>query len=736
MTGGKKAATAGFFRIIEKLAEGGVMPEPSSVVKIQRAGLKQKSFPYIGKLFIPEKRLELLRLATTDFESVVSTIPPLRRICKKYNRNSGVFQVGEPCYNNYVKINSNAFTGAKPELVLKTVFGYDSFRKNQKEIIQEVLNNHDTLAIMPTGGGKSICYQIPALILEGITIVVSPLISLMQDQVASLEAAGIHSVFLNSSLDWEAYKQSVADIKSGAVKIVYVSPEGLATSRVREILSDSTLNVSCITVDEAHCVSQWGHDFRPDYLEISSIRHYFPEAVMIALTATATKQVQQDIIRNLKLANPAVFISSFNRDNIYLEVQPKRNALEQVIKCIRKHSGESGIIYCYSRKQVDELTETLDKMGYSVLGYHAGLTEAVRAKNQELFVKDEVQIMVATIAFGMGIDKPNVRYVINYDLPKSIEEYYQEIGRAGRDGLPSSALLLYSGGDVHKIRYFFEDAANPEKSEFLLQQMVKYATARTCRRKALLAYFGEAYTAESDEEKDCCCDVCSCGEIALTDVTIPVQKLLCCIIRTQARFGATYIIDVLLGSRGKRIVENGHNMISTWGIGTELCKDDWFQLIDLMVAENYLRKSEEYNVLEITPQGKDLLATREKVMLPVLFSGKSKMASVAFPKPSAKRAPEFVLHKKASGERVVAERPAADDVTGEKIIELLKAWRKRKADDMNVPPYVIFGDKTLLDLAAKKPKNKTELLSAYGIGEAKAEQFGKTILGIIEEAVN
>jgi len=641
--------------------------------------------------------------------------------------------VGEPCYNNYVKIKSNAFVGAKPELVLKTVFGYDSFRKNQKEIIQEVLQKHDTLAIMPTGGGKSICYQIPALIMDGITIVVSPLISLMQDQVASLEATGIHSVFLNSSLDWDAYKEAVADIKSGAAKIVYVSPEGLATSRVRDILSDSTLNVSCITVDEAHCVSQWGHDFRPDYLEICAIRRYFPDAVMIALTATATKQVQQDIVRNLKLVNPSVFISSFNRDNIYLEVQPKRNALEQVIKCIRKHSGESGIIYCYSRKQVDELSETLDKMGYSVLGYHAGLTEAVRAKNQDLFVKDEVQIMVATIAFGMGIDKPNVRYVINYDLPKSIEEYYQEIGRAGRDGLPSSALLLYSGGDVHKIRYFFEDAANPEKSEQLLQQMVRFATARTCRRKALLAYFGENYVG-SEEEKDCCCDICSCGDIGLTDVTIPVQKLLCCIIRTQGRYGATYVIDVLLGSRAKRIVENGHNMISTWGIGTELCKDDWFQLIDLMIGENYLRKSGEYSVLEITEQGKDLLATREKVMLPVLFSGKSKLSSMAFPKP-AKKAPEFVLHKKASGERIIAERPAADDANGEKIVEALKAWRKRKADDMNVPPYVIFGDKTMLDLAAKKPKNKTQLLTVYGIGEAKADQFGKTILGIIEESL-
>ncbi len=298
-------------------------------MKIQRAGLKQKSFPLLGKLCIPEKRLELLRLATTDFESVVSTIPPLRRICKKYNRNSGVFQVGEPCYNNYVKINSNAFTGAKPELVLKTVFGYDSFRKNQKEIIQEVLNNHDTLAIMPTGGGKSICYQIPALILEGITIVVSPLISLMQDQVASLEAAGIHSVFLNSSLDFESYINTVNEIRNGLAKIVYVSPEGLATNRVREILSDSKLNISCITVDEAHCISQWGHDFRADYLEIGSFRNLFPEAVMIALTATATQQVRLDVVKNLKMKIFLLYlIEDFVQD--YLMIIQKE-VLKQVI---------------------------------------------------------------------------------------------------------------------------------------------------------------------------------------------------------------------------------------------------------------------------------------------------------------------------------------------------------------------------------------------------------------------
>lgn len=631
-----------------------------------------------------------------------------------------------------MKINPHTFENSRPELVLKTVFGYDSFRPNQKSIIESVLNKKDTLAIMPTGGGKSICYQIPALIFEGITIVISPLISLMQDQVASLEASGIHAVFLNSSLSFDEYKNAISDIKDGKVKLVYVSPEGLSTDRIRNLFSSEEITVSCITVDEAHCVSQWGHDFRPDYLEINYIRNFIPDAVMIALTATATEQVRQDIIKNLRLREPAVFISSFNRSNIYLEVQPKRNALDQIIKCIRKHSGESGIIYCYSRKAVDELTDTLDSMGYSVLNYHAGLSAEIRAKNQEEFVKDQVQIMIATIAFGMGIDKPNVRYVINYDLPKSIEEYYQEIGRAGRDGLPSTALLLYSSGDINKVRFFFEEAADPVKSEILLQGMVSFATARTCRRKILLGYFGENFTVD-EESKEYCCDICSGGDIPEIDVTIPVQKLLSCIIRTRERFGANYVIDVLLGSRQKRILENGHNMLSTWGIGNELCKEDWQQLVDLLINAGYLIKYGEYSLLHITEEGTSLLATREKVFLPLVITGKGTMEGpFGFPKPGTKKPdkPEFVIHKKINSD--TAEKPAIDDLEGQRIVTDLKEWRKRKADDMNVPPYVIFGDKTMYDIAAKKPKNKTELLRVYGIGEAKAEQFGKSIIRIIE----
>ena len=641
----------------------------------------------------------------------------------------------DACYNNYVKINAHTFEGTEPEFVLKTVFGYDSFRQNQKKIIQSVLSGKDTLAIMPTGGGKSICYQIPALIFEGVTIVVSPLISLMQDQVASLETAGIHSAFLNSSLSWDEYKKSTEEIKEGNVKIIYVSPEGLSTERIRTLFAAPGIEVSCITIDEAHCVSQWGHDFRPDYMEIGAFRKLFPDAVMIALTATATENVRQDIIKNLKLKKPEIFISSFNRENIYLEVQPKKDALEQIIRCIKKHYGESGIIYCNSRRATDELTNTLEQMGFSAVSYHAGLTDEVRAKNQDNFVKGKVQIVVATIAFGMGINKPDVRFVINYDLPKSLEEYYQEIGRAGRDGLPSTALLLYSAGDINKVRFFFESASDPRKAEMRLQGMINFATAASCRRRILLGYFGEDYE-PSKTEDGCCCDICSGGEIPKIDVTIPVQKLLCCIIRTQEHFGASYVIDVLLGSRQKRILDNGHNMISTWGIGNELCKEDWYTLIDLMIAEGYIKRYGEFNILQILEEGYSVLSTREKIMLPLRITkaGCTSSGALMFPKPAAEK-PAYIIHKKADGRKVIAEKPGADDETGEKIITELKAWRRRKADDMNVPPYIIFGDKTLYDLAAKKPTDKQSLFGIYGIGEAKVEQFGKAIIAVIEDVI-
>ncbi len=653
---------------------------------------------------------------------------------------------------------STDFTGASPEAVLKSVFGYDSFRPLQKEIISHVLSGGDTLAIMPTGGGKSLCYQIPALIFDGLTVVVSPLISLMQDQVAALNATGVNAVFLNSTLEWSDYLDSMNAIRRGEIKLVYLSPEGLNTAKIRDLLHEENIKVSCITIDEAHCVSEWGHDFRPDYLEIAAVRSQFPSAVCLALTATATEQVREDIIRNLRLNNPAVLISSFDRPNIYLNVLPKINALEQVIDCIRRHWGESGIIYCFSRRQVDELTEKLERLGYSVLNYHAGLTDEVRAKNQTLFIRDEVQIMVATLAFGMGIDKPNVRFVVHYDMPKSLEQYYQEIGRAGRDGLPCEALLLYSAGDAHKIRFFFEEVSDRQKAENLLQGMLSYAESRSCRRQALLAYFGEKFSPKRDDEKsDSCCDLCSSGPAPLVDVTIPVQKLMSCIIRTKSRFGATYLIDILLGSHSKRILENGHNMLSTFDIGHELNKKQWMEVVAALIDQGYLEKTPDYSVLLITHKGLSALRGRDKIALSLrsqmdYSSGRSSSKSsdlraqgtfipsnrassganggLMFPKPASDRTKKtaspssFVLHKKSVLESDQETAP---------LIDALKKWRKKKASEENVPPYVIFGDKTLYDIASKKPSSIDELLDCNGIGEKKAEKFGDAILRVLED---
>ena len=568
-------------------------------------------------------------------------------------------------------------------------------------------------------------YQIPALIFDGLTVVVSPLIALMHDQVSSLASNGIEAVFLNSSLEWEEYKSCVARVLSGKVKIVYVSPEGLATQKIQTLLHNENLHIKCFTIDEAHCISEWGHDFRPDYLAIASVRRQFPQAVCLALTATATKHVRDDIVNNLQMKNPDILLASFNRPNIFLEVRPKRDSYVQIVSFLKEHLEDSGIIYCFSRKQVDQLADLLSNDGFSVLPYHAGLDDSTREKNQTAFIRDKVQIMVATVAFGMGIDKPNVRFVIHYDLPKSLEQYYQEIGRAGRDGLPSTALLLYSSADIHKIRYFFADSADVEKSEKLLQSMVDYASARHCRRQKLLAYFGEFYTPESSSaENKCCCDICSTGQIQETDVTIPVQKFLSCIYRLNQRFGTLYVIDVLLGSRQKRIMDNGHNMLSTCGIGTELSREDWFELASILTERNYIEKSMEYGILSVTAKGRELLATREKVFLPVVFTGRGAKKSEASAKKSK---PEFALHKKGSAFEAISDT----DAEGLRICNALKEWRKKTADKSNVPPYVIFGDKTLVEIALKKPQTSAELLEIYGLGDVKVRKFSSAILKII-----
>ncbi|MBR3542728.1 MAG: RecQ family ATP-dependent DNA helicase [Treponema sp.] len=637
-----------------------------------------------------------------------------------------------------------------PEQILKSVFGYDKFRPGQREIIQNILDGRDTLAVMPTGGGKSLCYQIPALIFDGITVVVSPLISLMQDQVGALLENGVSAAFLNSTLNLDEYKKTVRDIKSGGAKLLYLSPEALATERVKSILREADVPVSCVTIDEAHCISEWGHDFRPDYMEIAAFRNEFKDAVCLALTATATKQVQADIVRNLKLKKPAVLVSSFNRANIFLNVQPRTDGLGQIVEFLQEHKEQSGIIYCLSRKEVDSITQELQERGFSAMSYHAGLSDEERADHQNKFIKSQVDVIVATVAFGMGINKPDVRFVIHYALPKSIEEYYQEIGRAGRDGLASEALLLYSAGDIHRIRFFFKDKSDDEsfKAEKLLQAMIDYAQCRTCRRKFLLNYFGEEYNSE-DNKNDCkpkmpptdgrvlnrvfeenslssesadalrtaCCDICESGGLPLKDVTVPAQKFLSCVYRVDQRFGAAHIIDILLGSRNEKIKKFNHNFLSTWGIGTELSKQAWFELCDAMQNAGLIERVGEWNIVKVTSLGRELLQNRDKIELPVRIDfGSQKKAELALPKKKA------VLHKKTE---------LKDDAATQALFDRLKVWRKKLAEEENVPPYFIFSDKTLVELANQKPSNARGLLSISGIGELKAKKFGGDILKII-----
>ncbi len=605
------------------------------------------------------------------------------------------------------------------EHVLKTVFGYNSFRPMQREIIQNVLDGRDTLAVLPTGGGKSLCYQIPALLLKGLTVVVSPLIALMQDQVSQLETLGVPAVFLNSSLDWGSYRETCDRIRSGEIKLLYVSPEGLNTNRIQDLLHSEGLSVDCITIDEAHCISQWGHDFRPDYLEIASVREQFPKAVCLALTATATNQVRNDIVSHLKMDNPEILVASFNRPNLFLEVKRRSNGMRQVLDFLRGHRGECGIVYCFSRKQVDDLTDFLVENGISAINYHAGLSDDERSRHQRDFIQDKVDVMVATVAFGMGINKPDVRFVIHLDLPKSIEQYYQEIGRAGRDGLPASALLLFSGSDIHKIRYFFNEKDDPTNDERLLHAMIQYAEGRTCRRHFLLSYFGEHYNPLSEDaaSPDTCCDICARGEINSSDATIPAQKYMSCVVRTKQRYGASYVIDVLMGSKNKRIVSNGDDKITTWGIGRELSKQDWFELNSCLLDAGYISKSEEHSVITLTEYGKHALMERWPIRLPMEFQAKKN----AYERPTSgeKKKPVFLISE--------------GDEEGIRIVEELRDWRRNLADEMNVPPYVIFGDKTMFDIAVKKPNSMKELMDCYGIGENKAEKFGEKILRIVRD---
>ncbi|MFQ5651213.1 MAG: DNA helicase RecQ [bacterium] len=582
--------------------------------------------------------------------------------------------------------------------LLKTIFGYEDFRPLQRQIIENVLHKRDTLVIMPTGSGKSLCYQIPALILEGLTVVVSPLISLMKDQVEQLTALGVPAVYLNSSLSPAQYQENVNRIRSHQVKLLYVAPETLLTNRLQTLLASQKL--ACFTIDEAHCISEWGHDFRPEYRQLIEARRAYPEAVCIALTATATPRVQQDIKESLGFGKSNEFLASFNRTNLFLRVVEKVNPAIQTIEFLREFPEKSGIIYCFSRRQVEDLSEFLDSQGLSVKPYHAGMSDDVRQRNQELFICDDVQIIVATIAFGMGINKPNVRFVIHYDLPKNIESYYQQIGRAGRDGLRSECLLLLGYSDIQKIRFLIDQKEGQERrvASTHLNAMLHLAETDVCRRIPLLTYFGEEYS------KDNCgmCDNCLADDKKLEDITIPAQKFLSCVKRTKEMFGAAHIIDVLRGSASQKVFRFDHQHLSTYGIGTEFSKKQWMHLSRQFIQKELIYQDPQYGSLKLTDKAYLVLRGTEKVT------------------------------GKIEAERMEVTISAGPEQ--EYDIELFNYLRKRRkmlADAEEVPPYVIFQDKTLIEMAAFFPQSRENLQKMYGVGSTKLNKYGMRFLNDI-----
>lgn len=586
--------------------------------------------------------------------------------------------------------------------ILKSTFGYDSFRPLQQEVIENVLAKQDTLAVMPTGGGKSLCYQIPSLMFTGLTVVISPLIALMKDQVEQLRAFGVPALFINSSLSPQEYQENMEYVRRGEVKLLYVAPETLLTKRILDLLS--SIQVDCLTIDEAHCISEWGHDFRPEYRQLVEVRKKFPNAVCLALTATATPRVRQDIRNTLHFATKNEFVASFNRENLYIEVLHKRDPYKQTVETLNKYKNQSGIIYCFSRRQVDELSLYLASKNFSVRPYHAGLEDAERKRNQDAFIRDDAQIIVATIAFGMGINKPNVRFVIHFDLPKSIESYYQEIGRAGRDGLPAHCLLLYSYADVAKINYFIDQKEGDEKRIAIqhLDAIVRYAEdERICRRKPLLKYFDESYLADNCSN----CDNCNSAPTSLTDITVYAQKFLSCVKRADEKFGAGHIADILLGSKNEKVMRWGHDKLSTYNIGTELNKKQWMHIARQLLSMEYLKQDGEYHTLSLTAKALDALKKRE---------------------------PIFGVVQEA--QRVKRKDSRSEEIQyNQALFEILRQKRKELADAEHVPPYVIFSDKTLAEMATYFPQTKDSLLKISGVGQVKLKQYGETFTQIIKK---
>ena len=598
-----------------------------------------------------------------------------------------------------------------PEQVLHEVFGYESFRLLQGEIVQEVVNGGDALVLMPTGGGKSLCYQVPALVRPGTAIVISPLIALMQDQVAALRELGVRAAFLNSTMDYEHARATEYALMTGELDLLYCAPERLIQPRTIDLLHNASL--SLFAIDEAHCVSQWGHDFRSDYLQLSMLAREFPGIPRIALTATAHERTRKEIAERLSLTNARHFVSGFDRPNIQYRITPKTNANKQLLDFIKaEHEGDCGIVYCLSRNKVDATARMLADKGYTALPYHAGLDATARARHQERFLREDGVVIVATIAFGMGIDKPDVRFVAHLDLPKSLEAYYQETGRAGRDGKPSTAWMVYGLQDVIKLRQMLEASQGNDQFKRVERQkldaMLGLCEVTRCRRQVLLRYFG-------DELEQPCgnCDTCLTPP-ETWDGTVAVQKALSCVYRTGQRFGVNYLIDVLRGSENERILQSGHQAISTYGIGTELTANEWKSVFRQLVANGYLRADPEgYGALQLTEQCRPLLKGEQAIEL--------------------RKDP---VAKKTSSARIAGKRagPAIrEQITDQAGWDALRACRKELADKQGVPPYVIFHDTTLFDMLERRPETLEQLAEVSGVGAAKLEKYGEVFLQTLRE---
>ncbi len=581
---------------------------------------------------------------------------------------------------------------------LKSTFGYDSFRPLQREIMDSIIDGKDTFALLPTGGGKSLCFQLPALLREGLTLVVSPLIALMKDQVSQLEAAGVEATFLNSSLGARETKERLRGLHEGRYRLLYAAPERLMLDHWKDNLA--AWNVTGIAIDEAHCISEWGHDFRPEYRQISRLRALLPGVPMMALTATATERVRRDIVHHLKMRDPAVFVASFNRPNLFYRVIPKDQPVGQIVDFVRKRPMDSGIVYCATRASADRVAGSLSDRGFAAVSYHAGLTNTERASNQELFIRDEVRIVCATIAFGMGINKPNVRWVIHHDLPKNLEGYYQETGRAGRDGLPADCLLLFSAGDAAKQTHFIDEMTNPKERDIAREQlglMIRYSDCPDCRRRELLRYFGEEIGGES-------CGACdNCLEPRETyNATTQAQKLLSCVYRVRQGgsfgVGMNHVIQILTGSENEKIRRWGHDRLSTYGIGKELGKSEWGVLGRELLRNGFLTlDGGQYPTVSITEAGIEALRSRRMIHLSKPMSS-----------PKALRAPRV-----------------GGIECDETLFDRLRKLRKRLADERGVPAYVILGDNTLRQMARDYPVTVSGLGGIGGIGERKAAEFGK-----------